>query len=90
MFADACFIVSNKLRKRGRGRGHLIKYQRQIFWCHLTHIDEVETLDHVEGALLVGQEVGRLDVVLVGFLRSVYFEDAYLTVVAELLHRICR
>ena len=70
MFADACFIVSNKLRKGGLGRGRFIKYQRQTFWCHLSHIDEVETLDHVEGSLLVGLEVGRLDVVLVGFLRS--------------------
>ena len=38
--------------------------------------------------LLVGLEVGRLDMVLIGFLRSVDFEDANLTVVAELLHGI--
>ena len=39
---------------------------------------QFQRLHHVEGAQLVTLEVGGLDVVLVGLLRGVDFEDAYL------------
>lgn len=54
----------------------------------MSHIYEIEALDHVEDALLIGVEVGRLDVVLIGFLRSIDFKNANLAAVAELLDRI--
>ena len=40
---------------------------------------QLQRLHHVEGALLVFLEVGSLDVVLVGLLRGVDFEDANLS-----------
>ena len=40
---------------------------------------QLQRLHHVEGALLVFLEVGGLDVVLIGFLRGIDFEDANLS-----------
>ena len=42
---------------------------------------QLQRLHHVEGALFVLLEVGGLDVVLVGFLRSVNFEDSKLSTI---------
>ena len=67
----------------------LIKSLKNLVHCIPVKRCEVlqfQRLHHVEGALLVLLEVGSLDVVLIGILRSVDFEDTKLSGIA--LHLI--
>ena len=66
----------------------LFEYQFHCLWVEWFHCRQFQVFHHVERALLVLLEVVGLQVLLIGFLGGIDFEDANLRGVLGTLHRV--